>query len=203
MTEPGAWDHIRHHGLLSTETLLRRAGLTEVEVATRIRRLRPAPEAFDSTPLWRIVLNDNSPLNERKLAACLDDGLAPADWLTMLNQRVFFWVDERRCHGLRDAKTGTGKRRPREVLVFDTASLLAVHASRAEIAPFNTGNTLHKPVRRGRTTFTPLGDVTYAAWRRGRTTIKSTADRIVELVVRDGVPDVADYLIERREVVTA
>ena len=203
VTEPGGWDGIRRHGLLSTEALLRRAGLPEAAVGSRIRRLRPVPETIDCATLGRIVLNDNSPLNAKKLASCLDDGLAPADWIAMLNQRVFFWADERRCHGLRDAKAGTGKARPREVLVFDTASLLSAHFDRVEIAPFNTGNTLRVPVRRGRATFTSLGDVIYAEWRQRRSPPKRTADKIVEIVVRDGVPDIADHLIERREVVFA
>ncbi len=204
VTEPGSWPSIRQHGLLSTEMLLRQAGCAEAEVAARIRRLRPSPEVVKSERFGPVVLNDNSPLHEKKLAGCLEGGLRPADWIAMLNQRVFFWVDEKRCHGLRDAKAGSGKR-PREVLVFDTGSLLARHTNSVEIAPFNTGNTLYDPVKRGRTTFTPLGEMSFAEWRlrRVREGVKASPDVIVEIVVRDGIPDIAEHLIERREAVIA
>lgn len=202
VTEPGSWASIRQHGLLSSEELLRRAGFAEAEVASRIRRLRPSPEVVQGTLIGPVVLNDNSPLNEKKLAGCLEDGLAPAEWIAMLNQRVFFWVDEKRCHALRDAKALKG-RRPRDVLVFNTASLLAGLTDRVEMAPFNTGNTLHDPVKRGLTTFTPLGEMSFAEWRLRRSQRKVSPDAIVEVVVRDAVPDVAEHLIERREAVTA
>lgn len=198
VTEPGSWASIRQHGLLSTEMLLRRAGLAEADIAARIRRRRPSTEVVQTARFGPVILNDNSPLNEKKLAGCLEDGLSPSDWIALLNQRVFFWVDEKRCHGLRDAKAGSG-RRPREVLIFNTASLLAGVAEKVEIAPFNTGSTLYDPVRRGRSTFSGLADVSFAEWRERRSHLKASPDKIVEVVVRDGIPNVADHLIERRE----
>ena len=45
-------------------------------------------------------------------------------------------------------------------------------------------------------TFAPLAAVSYAEWRRQR----GQHDRILEVVVRGGVPEVERYLVERRQV---
>lgn len=36
----------------------------------------------------------------RALARCLDPGLAPADWYTLLNGCVFFWLDPERVRAI-------------------------------------------------------------------------------------------------------
>jgi hypothetical protein len=196
LTAPGSWEAIRQHGLLSTEALLRRMGLQEGEVQARIRRRRPEREVLAEAPGARVVLNDNKPIHLGKLAACLDGELTPADWLAELNRRVFFWVREARMQGLGAAEANRAD--PRELLVLDTASVVAACGARMEIAPINTGATLRRPARRGRDTFTPLGAMPFVAWRHRRAPLKSTPDEVVEVVVRDGVPDVERHLIERR-----
>lgn len=47
---------------------------------------------------WAAVA-DNTPLGEAILARRLDDGLAPADRLAILNRRVFFRPDEKGSPG--------------------------------------------------------------------------------------------------------
>ena len=94
VTTPGAWASIRQHGLLSTKRLL---VLFEVEADLQ-QKLQTSRRAT-AVPLHHaqhgdVVLNDNQPLTEKALSHCLDDGLTPGQWLTMLNERVFFWPDE-------------------------------------------------------------------------------------------------------------
>jgi hypothetical protein len=196
LTTPGAWEVIRIHGLLSTEELLRRADLPEAEVQARIRRKREAREVLETTPIGRVVLNDNKPIHVGKLSRCLDDGLTPEDWLAELNRRVFFWVKEARMQGLGEA--AINRTDPRELLVLDTASIVAACGTRMQVAPINTGNTQRKPARRGRTTFTPLGAMPYAAWRRLRRDRKASLDEVVEVTILGAVPDMERHLIERR-----
>lgn len=196
LTTPGAWEVIRTQGLLSTEALLRAAGLDEAEVQARIRRRRPAREVLDPTPIGRVVLNDNKPIHLGKLARCLDDGLSAEDWLVELNRRVFFWVEEARMQGLGEA--AINRTDPRELLVLDTASVVAACGGRIEIAPINTGNTQRRPARRGRGTFTPLGAMSYAEWRKLRRDSKASPDQVVEVTVLGAVPDIEHHLIERR-----
>jgi len=192
VTSPGAWASISRLGLLPASALLE---LFEVEAARR-RALttarRPAEARIEHPALGVAILTDNLPLSERALAGCLDDGLTPQDWLRLLNARVFFWADADGLARLLGARTN--RRRRREVLTFDTLGLARAHADRVEISPINSGSTIRKPARRGLATFTPLLAKGYADWRRQR----GGRDRILEVVVRGGVPDIARYLVDIR-----
>ncbi|MFZ5782440.1 MAG: DUF7002 family protein [Pseudomonadota bacterium] len=195
VTSPGAWESIERHGLLPACDLVDLfapdRGPRDDLLATR----RPVEVVLDHPLHGQAILNDNLPLSERALAACLDDGLHARDWLRLLNQRVFFWSDEGGLQRLLGARLNRG--RPREVLVFHTLALVAAHTDRVEISPINSGATIRRPARRGLATFTPLGAMTYEAWRRRR----GRLDRIVEVVVRGGVPDIQRYLLDRRTVI--
>jgi hypothetical protein len=193
VTAPGAWPSIATHGLLPAASVL---DLFEVPAAQRAgltRRRRPVEVPLDHPLHGRAVLNDNLPLSEAALAGCLDDGLQPRDWLAMLNARVFFWADEAGLARLLAARMNRG--RARAVLVVDTLGLATAHAARVEICPINSGSTIRRPARRGLATFTPLGAMGYAEWRRRR----GGRDRILEVTVVGGVPDIARHVIERRE----
>ena len=141
-----------------------------------------------------MVITDNLPLSEGRLARVLDDSLGVEDWMAMLNRRVFFWADERRVARLRDAREN--RSRDRLLLVFDTAGLAGRYADAIEIAPINTGATLHQPPRRGLTTFTPLGRMTHAEWSRLRGL--KQPDRIAEVTVTREIPDAMEFLLEVR-----
>jgi hypothetical protein len=137
------------------------------------------------------ILNDNLPLNHQALASCLDDGLTPTDWLRLLNDRVFFWAGPNGVNRLLNAKMN--RSRPRAVLVFDTIGLARTYAEQIDLSPINSGSTIRKPARRGLTTFTPLLAKSYNEWQRQR----AQNDRILEVVVRGGIPDIARYLVDR------
>lgn len=199
LTTPGAWPSIAARGLLSTAALVELFALPAERREALTRRRRPAEVPLHHPAHGLAVLNDNRPLSEAALAGCLEDGLAPADWLGILNARVFFWADEAGLARLLGSRMNRG--RAREVLVFDTLSLAQAHAARVELSPINSGATLRRPARRGLSTFTPLGAMSYAAWRRRRG--MRAQDRILEVAVRDGVPDIARFLVERREVRSA
>lgn len=192
VTTPGAWAVISRLGLLPTSALL---GLFEVDAPRRaeLTTKRRPREVRIAHPLHgTAVLNDNLPLSERALASCLDDGLTPQDWLGLLNGRVFFWADAKGLDRLLDARMN--RNRPRDVLVLDTLGLARAHAERIEISPINSGSTIRRPARRGLATFTPLLAKSYAEWQRQR----GRRDRILEVTVCGGVPDIARYLVEIR-----
>jgi len=194
VTSPGAWESIARHGLLPACDLVALFAPDRAPRDDLLATRRPVEVVLDHPLHGQAILNDNLPLSERALAACLDDGLGARDWLRLLNQRVFFWSDESGLQRLLGARLNRG--RPREVLVFDTLALVAAHADRVEISPINSGATIRRPARRGLATFTPLDAMTYAAWRRRR----GRLDRIVEVVVRGGVADIRRYLLDRRTV---
>lgn len=194
LTDPGALPGILRHGLLPTSALL---SLFEVTGARRHaieRRRRPASVRLSHPEHGEAVITDNLPLSEAALEACLDDGLAPSDWLAILNSRVFFWPDEESLGRLLGARLNRG--RERLVLVLDTLGLARRHHDSVELSAINTGSTIRRPVRRGLSTFTPLGLHGYGAWRK----LRGGLDRIREVTVVGGVRDVADHLVGHHRV---
>ncbi|MEM5460866.1 hypothetical protein VSR69_39545 [Paraburkholderia phytofirmans] len=135
------------------------------------------------------MLTDNAPLSELALTKCLDDELTPWDWMRMLNQRVFFWVDEGSLnrHLAANMKDGLG----RVVMAFDTRSLVNSCHKHVELAAINTGSTIRRPARRGLSTFSPAHLYTYREWQK----LRGGRDNIRELTVRGAVRDVETHLI--------
>lgn len=195
LTAPDAVAGIRARGLLTPENICERLGLGEGERERLLRRRRPLEVRLEGDGEVYVV-NDNAPLFTDKLAGVLQDGLAPADWLAMLNARTFFWADERFARSLRAARNN--RDRPRTLLVFDTLSLARAHRERMELCPINSGATLHTPPPRGLATFAPLVEVEYDAWRRARRERgeKKGLDTIKEVTVRGGVPDAFEHVVE-------
>jgi hypothetical protein len=192
LTDPRNLDGTLAHGLLPTSGLL---ALFEVPNADRPsieRRRRPKSVSLTHPRRGAAVINDNVPLSEGALANCLDGGLAPADWLAMLNARVFFWPDEEDLASHLNARLNRG--RERLVLVLDTLSVATQYQEQIELSPINSGATFRKPARRGPSTFTPMLRHDYAAWRR----LRGGRDRIREVVVVGGIHHIEDHLIEHR-----
>ncbi len=188
VTSPGSWPSIARHGLLPASDLVRLFGLDAALRAQLTTRRRAGEVRLRHAVHGTAFLTDNVPLTERALALCLDDGLSPADWVAMLNARVFFWPDQRGLDRLLGARTN--RNRPRDVLVFDTLGLVRAHADRVEISPINSGSTIRKPARRGLATYSKLLSQSYPDWRRAR----GGRDTIREVIVLGGVPDIARYL---------
>ncbi len=185
------------HGLLPTSALL-----TLFELSAAARRSiegerRTASVVLAHPAHGSATITDNLPLIMPSLAACLDDRLRASDWLRMLNERVFFWPDEAGLARLLGARLN--RRRDREVLVFDTLSLARRHAERIDLCAINSGATMRRAARRGLSTFVPLHRYDYETWRR----LRGRRDRLCEVTVRGGVPDVADHLVEVRLVASS
>jgi hypothetical protein len=116
-------------------------------------------------------------------------------WLSALNERVFFWLHPQRLDQLRHARRNRG--RAHDVLVIDTASLLGAHGPRVQLSAINSGSTLYPNApQRGTGTFQPIRDYPYAERLRGRT--PQTA--VVELAVPGGVRDLAGHVIDQYQV---
>lgn len=190
VTEPGAWESIRQKGLLSTSCLLDLFGVEGIPREKIEASRRPFAVRLGHLHHGHVVINDNVPLSEKALANCLDDNLAPSDWLRILNARVFFWPSLEDLNSLLSARLN--RIRQRDVLVIDTLSLAKAHAERIELCPINSGATLRKAARRGLATFTPLLQCTFNDWRK----LRGRHDRIREVVVQDHVIDIACHTIE-------
>lgn len=190
VTEPGAWKSIQQNGLLSTKRLL---DLFEIDKEKRIiieTKRRPSSIVIEHPRYGKATINDNLPLNEKSLSKCLDHGLTPADWLRILNSRVFFWVNKDGLNRLLGARLN--RNRVREVLVVDTLGLAKVYAHQIDLCPINSGATIRKPARRGLNTFSPLGQYSFNEWSR----LRGQRDQILEVTVQDAITDIANHIIE-------
>ncbi|ACA15807.1 conserved hypothetical protein [Methylobacterium sp. 4-46] len=189
MAEDGAWPSIRAQGLLSTSALLDRYGLSGPARDALEARRRPQGTRIARAGLPDAVVRDQKPMSDAALRRCLDDGLGPADWYRILNDKAFFWLSRRRLRHLLDARAYRG--RPQTVLTLCTRSLVAAHRDRILLSPINSGAAFMRPVRRGRGTFMRIAAYPYAERRATR----SRDDALVELTVAGGVPDVADHVL--------
>ena len=195
LTAPDAVAGIRARGLMTPEAICERVGLGSAQRERMLRHRRPREVRLERDG-EAYVVNDNAPLSTDRLAAVLQDGLTPADWLAMLNARTFFWADEAFARSLRAARNN--RDRPRTLLVLDTLSLARAHGARMELCPINSGATLHTPPPRGLRTFAPLPELDHDAWRRARRERgeKKGLDTIKEVTVRGSVPDAWDHVVE-------
>ena len=189
ITRPQALPSICRHGLLSTHQLL-----ALFDVPSRERRLletmrRPTSIEIAHPVHGNATLTDNAPLSEAALSQCLDDGLHPTDWMQLLNQRIFFWVDEKNMTNHFRASTHRGEKRI--VMVFDTLSVVQAYYKQIELAAINTGSTIRKPARRGLSTFAPAHLHSYRDWQK----LRGGRDRIKELTVVGGIQDIGSHLI--------
>jgi hypothetical protein len=183
VTEAGAWQSIRHHGLLSTSALLDLFGIAE-PLRSRIEA-RPRPRDFilEDPRLGRVVIRDNRPLRPHILRGCLKGAIS--DWCRLLNARVFFWANERRLRTHLRARGHRGQ--PREVLIVDTRRLLARHHDSISLCEFNSGSTLYPNApRRGPHSFLPLDAYPFDRSR----TRHSRSDAIAEVCVDRALMDI-------------
>lgn len=138
----GSWPTIRSHGLWTTEQIVSTSqGAFDEE--TLLAR-RPHSVTAEHPVLGAVTIRDQAPLRLQFLQECLTD-MTLAQWLTMLNDRVFFWLHPDKLNKL------LGARRYRnfeqDVLVIDTASLLDAHAENVRLSPINSGATLYPNAR--------------------------------------------------------
>lgn len=182
---------ILSNGLHSSARLVEGCKLPETQACSLIEAPRKKPVALRHPHFGPIELGDNSPINLKALAASLDDGLIPAQWLRLLNERVFFWSNARDLQRLLQSRLN--RARERSVLIFDTHKLAEAYGAQMEISPINSGAANRRVARRGYATFAPLLETAYATWRRARK--KRSPDRIVEIAVRASIAPIEPYLV--------
>jgi hypothetical protein len=139
-------------------------------------------------------LRDQIPLNERKLASALQDGLTPRDWYRLLNRKVFFWGSESRLKILRQAREYNEFRQT--IIVIDTATLMERYRERVLLCHMNSGATQPMAFPRGLNTFAPIDNYPIAE-RRKKYGLNGA---VAEVTVDYSVPDVRDLVLEVYEI---
>lgn len=190
LAEAGSAQAISAHGLLPAREIVSTSALDPEEQTAILSRPRPRALTIEHPLLGKATLRDQSPLRAHILDKVLTD-MTAQQWLSALNERVFFWLHPQRLDQLLSARRNRG--RPHEVLVIDTASLVSAHDRRIRLSAINSGSTLYPNApQRGTRTFQTIEDYPFAERLRGRT--PQTA--VVELAVCGGVRDIAGHLVD-------
>lgn len=192
MAEDATWPSIQAHGLRSTSSLLDLYGIEGDERARLETEHRSEAVELRAPRLPVAVIRDQAPIHEPTLATVLRDGLTPSDWYRILNERVFFWVSEKRLDGLLAARLY--RDRAHTVVVADTQSVLDQHRDDVTLTPMNTGNTRMIAMPRGLDTFASLAEYPFEERRR------AGKEPVVELAVMGMISEVERLAVrvERR-----
>ena len=188
MAERGSWNSIKKFGLLCTTALL---DLYEVGGAFRHQiesEHRPESISIQKVGMADAVVRDQKPMSDSGLVRALPKTMTPKDWYEILNRKTFFWTSENRLHRLLGAKAYSHLEH--DVITIDTESLVSVHRDNVKLCPYNSGCTKPMPRERDESIFSSLADYDIEKWAS-----RPRWDRIVELCVEGGVPDVNDHVV--------
>ena len=166
-------ESIRTHGLLSSAALADAYKFTDEDRANTLGQRRLCIQT-----LHGVSLRDQHTAPESKMKSCLVK-IAPAEWLTLLNSKIFFFLSRDKAQRLLDTYASYDN----ALLEVDTAALLHAHAPHASLCRINSGSFIYRPVPRGRDSFIPLAGYTYRAKR----------DTPAELTLDVPVPAILDY----------
>jgi hypothetical protein len=193
MAHQGAWPAIQQDGLMSAKALIEAYAVlpADREALGSYRRSHSVPLVHHCRP--GAVLRDQKPMSDKALRKCLQDGLDPRDWYELLNSRTFFWLSRNRIWSLLGARAYRDV--SQTVLTVDTRSLVAAHRERIWLSPMNSGSTIYNPLPRGYSTFQRIADFPF----RERAKKRRPAANVIELLVEQSVPDIADHVLAVHE----
>lgn len=189
MAERGTWGSIQQRGLMSTTAVLDHLEVADGERARFESEHRSEKMDVRADHPSNIVLRDQKPMPEGRLLQALMNGTTPRQWYELINDKVFFWVEEERLHrllGARDYRT-----LEHDVLTLNSAEFIPAYAEKIWLCHMNSGNTWPIPHRRDKEIFHRIAD--YPVKPSGK-----PVKNVVELVVDYSVPNIADYVVEVR-----
>jgi hypothetical protein len=181
----GSWESLRQHGLRSTDHIVGTGGLPVTTADRLLHERRARSFTFEHPQLGRVTVRDHKPLQLHNLK--LPPGVTVPQWLALLNERVFFWVNDERMKGF----LAIYGREEHDVITVDTASLVRTHYANIRLSPFNSGATQRPNApERGEHTFFRIEDYPFAERVRQAGRKKAVA----EVTVLGGVPDLAKHV---------
>jgi len=190
LAEAGAATAISEHGLLQAQEIVSTSALNPDEQAAILSRPRSRAVTIEHPVLGRATLRDQTPLRAHILDKVLTD-MTARQWLSALNERVFFWLHPQRLDQLLNARRNRG--RPHDILVIDTASMVSAHDRRVRLSAINSGSALYPNApERGTRTFQTIEDYPFAE----RIRCRPPEAAVVELAVSGGVRDISSHVVD-------
>lgn len=189
MAERDAWDSIRTRGLMSATAVLDHLNIEGGDRSRFESEHRDQKMDVRAGHSSNIVLRDQKPMPEARLLQALTGGTTPRQWYELINDKVFFWVEEERLHRLLGARDY--RNLEHDVVTLNSEAFIPAYAEKIWLCHMNSGNTWPIPHRRNTEVFCRIPD--YPEKPSGKP-VKS----VVELVVDYAVPDIADYVVEVR-----
>ena len=190
VTYAGHAEWIMRHGLYCTGELLQLFEATDEQRAAAHERPRATAIRLDSNPVYgNATIRDQGPLDLKMLNRVLNPDTSIEEWLEPLDSLVFLWPTTKRVRSFLRADSYADMQH--DVIVLETAQLIARHGDRLLLSRLNSGATRSIEHKRGRDTFWPLDDPrTTERLRHGR------RDRAVaEIAVPGSVLDVGEFAI--------
>lgn len=172
----GSWPSIKELGLLTPAQLLSDAG------EARLKVVRDANIDYVHSSGPRITIRDQRPMARAGIDAHLD-GISLDEWLAVLNERTFFFARQKELTTLLARYQGT---EGQDVVVVDTAKLLAAAKDRVEVAAVSSGEPvpwIRCPCR-NRATFEPIDRYRGPLAEIQEVTVTGGVERVADLVVR-------------------
>lgn len=194
MAANGSWPNIQKNGLQSTRVLLDRYEVVAPQRNELLRSHRPECVSISHPKHPVAVIRDQKPMSDGGLEKALGDSCSPSDWYELLNNMVFFWLSESRLRTMLSAKAYRDQKH--DVLTIDSRSLIMAHRDNILLSPMNSGNTKPYPHPRTPDIFQTISNFPFAERRKTRP-IKNT---VVELTVKHSVPDIADHVLNVRNI---
>lgn len=154
MGPAGVWEGIITRGFRTAEQLI---DMADLEPAARLAlHTEPRRQTVQLVVNGDVViLRDQAPLFARAdLASLLDDGLTVADWVSLLNRRIYFFTDHSALHKMLDKYLAL--QGAQDVLTISPMRLRDAAGSRLELAAQNSGAVARKSgPQKGIGTFVP------------------------------------------------
>jgi hypothetical protein len=185
----GAWPSIERHGLLSTAALVTRWGVRQGAPQAAILTRRRGENIELTHPSYgTAVIRHQKAMHEPSLAGALDD-LSPSEWYTMLNDRVFFFLQKNRLDELLAARLYRDD--AHTVITVDTRSLVTAHEDDIELTRVNTGFAQRFDAEpRGQGSFQSIDEFAHPTRAHASTKVTDVA----ELAVYRGVRDITTHV---------
>ena len=169
----GAWASIAEHGLRTPNQLASgHPGLS---------RVRDEPLDVPGPDGIEVRIRDQRALARADIAAHLD-GISLAEWLEITNERVFLFASQNELTTMLARYQSQGQ----DVIVFDTAGLLAAASGRVEVTNVNSGAPVPwgNCACRSRATFMPLASYRGTPGDIHEVTVVGGLDAVGGLVTR-------------------